>query len=106
MKKILRTAWITGAAACAWIMIATFSQAAFTQRAPVKLLFWSTRSWPLYLFVGGAFVAGLAIGGLPAIYYGIRLRLTIREKESAIARLTERVAALEHPRNDNGDQTS
>jgi len=51
-----------------FILLRTFSQEAFRQVAPARILGYRTPEIPIYYFIAGAFLIGLGIGLVVAIY--------------------------------------
>lgn len=52
-----------------FLLVNTFSQEAFRVSASIKLLGYYSRAMPIYYYVAGAFILGMAIGLLILVYY-------------------------------------
>lgn len=53
----------------AWVVIFTFIQPPFKTRVPAKILRYETPAIPVYLYVAGAFGAGIVISGIIGFAY-------------------------------------
>lgn len=78
----------------ALVLVLTFIQPEFKQEVSMRLLAFSTRKIPIYLYVLGAFTAGLGLGLLTAIIGFFKAKMTglknnkrIRELEGALAEI-------------------
>jgi hypothetical protein len=54
--------------AVAWVVIFTFNQEPFKIQVPAKILFWQTKSIPVYAYITGAFFLGLFFGLCIVLY--------------------------------------
>jgi uncharacterized membrane protein YciS (DUF1049 family) len=81
--------------AVSWILIITFSQAAFKTPTPMRMFTYTTPAFPVYYYIAGAFTAGLIIGLLIAGYYFIMLNARIHKKEKSIRELETEIADLQ-----------
>jgi uncharacterized integral membrane protein len=80
----------------------TFMQPAFTTAVSVSILFFHTRSFPVYLYVLAALIAGVCIGFFPVFFLFIqatrlasRRRKRIGELEGALESAEKKAAAEE-----------
>jgi hypothetical protein len=69
----------------AWILIFTFIQEPFKNMVPARILTYQTPPIPVYLYVAGAFGAGLLLGLWVALYYFIvqKRLLGMKSKEAS-----------------------
>lgn len=72
----------------AWVLIFTFTQPPFAEGVPAKIFAYRTPPIPVYVYVTGAFVIGLILGGLVAVYNYITGGMKVHK-------LNKRVRALE-----------
>jgi len=73
--------------ALAWILIFTFSQKEFHATAPIKIFWYQTPEFPMYVFAAFASAVTLFFGFAAAAYYYIAGRAGIRSKKKEIKRL-------------------
>jgi uncharacterized integral membrane protein len=73
--------------AVSWIVIFTFNQEPFKITVPAKILFWQTRSIPVYAYITGAFASGLFIGICIVIYDQVVFRRKISKKNREFRKL-------------------
>lgn len=92
MKMISWLLLLCGMFIIALVLVLTFIQPEFKQEVSMRLLAFSTRKIPIYLYVLGAFTLGLGLGLLTAIIgffkakmEGMRKNKKIRELEQALA---------------------
>lgn len=78
----------------ALVLVLTFIQPAFKQEVGVQLLRYTTRPLPVYLYVLGAFVAGLGLGVTASIYGFVRAKATELRKNRHIRALEQELARL------------
>ncbi|MCL2182046.1 MAG: hypothetical protein FWB85_01070 [Chitinispirillia bacterium] len=81
--------------ALAWILIFTFTQPEFSAKAPIKIFWYDTPEYPMYVFAAFASAATLLFGFAVSAYYYIAGRAGLRSKKREIKRLEERVRELE-----------
>lgn len=69
----------------AWVLIFTFTQEPFKSMVPARILAYQTPPIPVYIYVAGAFGAGLLIGLWVALYYFIvqQRLLGVKSKEAS-----------------------
>jgi uncharacterized membrane protein YciS (DUF1049 family) len=77
-----------------WILITTFSQWQFQTGAPVRIVTYQTREFPLYFYAAATFLIGLTIGLSMAVYNYVTLQARLRGKAKEARRLEEQVAGL------------
>jgi hypothetical protein len=77
-----------------FILLRTFSQPIFKESAPALVLGWITPAIPLYLYIAGGFVTGLALGLIAAAYNYISSTATIYAKSKRIRELEKEVDNL------------
>jgi uncharacterized membrane protein YciS (DUF1049 family) len=84
-----------------FILLRTFSQEAFRQIAPGRVLGYRTPEIPIYYFIAGAFAIGLFIGLFIAIYNyiaftaeGIKKSKRIKDLEKQVDFLKDQVARI------------
>jgi hypothetical protein len=80
--------------ALAWILIFTFTQDPFRATAPIKIFWYETPEFPMYVFAAFASAVTLIFGFSAAAYYYIAGRAGIRAKNKEIKRLEEVVKGL------------
>jgi hypothetical protein len=73
----------------AWIVIFTFIQEPFMQAVPGKVLMYETPAVPIYLYLAGALVLGLAVGLGISLYYYVTLSAEIRRRKKEVRGLEE-----------------
>jgi hypothetical protein len=73
--------------AVSWVVIFTFNQDPFKITVPAKILFWQTRSIPVYAYITGAFALGLFIGICIVIYDQVVFRRNISKKNKEFRKL-------------------
>lgn len=81
--------------AIAWILIFTFIQAPFHHPVPAKLLWRQTPPYPIFYYLIGAFVIGLAIGIGISVYYYVVLSVQVHKKAREARKAEKRARALE-----------
>lgn len=74
------------------ILVLTFIQPEFKQEVSVRLLTFSTRKFPIYLYVLGAFTAGLGFGLITAIVGFFKAKIADRKKSKLIKELEAALA--------------
>lgn len=77
-----------------WILITTFSQWQFQTGAPIRVVTYQTREFPLYYYPIGTFAIGLLIGLGMAVYNYVTLQARLRGKNKQTKKLEEQVARL------------
>lgn len=80
--------------AAAWVIIFTFIQPPFHQAVPAKLLWYQTDPYPIYYYLIGALVVGLAIGLAVTAYYYITLSSELRKARKTARSAQEELDAL------------
>ncbi|MBD3242316.1 MAG: DUF1049 domain-containing protein [Chitinivibrionales bacterium] len=78
----------------AWVIIFTFIQPPFHQAVPAKLLWYQTDPYPIYYYLVGALVVGLAIGIAVSAYYYITLSSELRKARRKARHAEEELAAM------------
>jgi len=71
----------------AWVLIFTFTQAPFKELVPARVLAYNTPPIPIYIYVAGAFGAGLLVGLFWTVYYYIALRAKVGRQKKQIRTL-------------------
>ena len=97
----------------ALVLVLTFTQPAFKTEAGAQILTFKTKAFPVYLYVLGAFVAGLLFGVLAMLTGLIRSKMDafrknkrVRELEDKLADAEKRAVAAESVRSlSAGDRT-
>lgn len=96
--KIIRFLLIfTSAFLLAWILIFTFIQPPFKVPAAAKVLVWDTPAIPIYLYVAGAFLLGLAVGVVISLVNYLALSANLRRVQHECAELKGKLAAEQLP---------
>lgn len=80
--------------AVSWVVIFTFNQEPFKIAVPAKILFWQTRSIPVYAYITGAFALGLFIGVCVVIYDQVVFRRKISKKNKEFRKLENDLAIV------------
>ncbi len=80
--------------AVSWILISTFSQEEFSKEAPGVIFVYSTPSIPIYFYVAGAFLLGLLIGLMVAVFNYISLSSKGSRKSRKIKSLEKEITKL------------
>jgi uncharacterized integral membrane protein len=80
--------------AVSWIVIFTFNQEPFKIQVPAKILFWQTRSIPVYAYITGAFALGLFIGICVVVYDQLVFRRKISKKNKEFRKLENDLAIV------------
>ncbi|HEX3020646.1 MAG TPA: lipopolysaccharide assembly protein LapA domain-containing protein [Chitinispirillaceae bacterium] len=75
----------------AWILIFTFTQEPFKILVPARVLAYQTPPMPVYIYVAGAFGAGLLIGLWVALYYFIVQARHLKSKSKEVSSLEEQL---------------
>lgn len=79
------------------VLVLTFIQPEFKQEVSVRLLTYSTRKVPLYLYVLGAFTAGLGLGLITALVGYVKSKMTVMKKNKRIRELEDTLAETHKP---------
>jgi uncharacterized integral membrane protein len=79
----------------ALVLVLTFMQPAFKTEVGAQILMFKTRTFPVYMYVLGAFAAGLLIGVLAMVLGLVRTRLDIRRKNKRITELETKLGEAE-----------
>ncbi|MBD3317638.1 MAG: DUF1049 domain-containing protein [Chitinivibrionales bacterium] len=77
-----------------WILITTFSQWQFHTGAPIRIITYQTREFPLFYYPIGTFVIGLGIGLTTAAYNFFSLQGRLRRKNKETKKLGLEIDAL------------
>ena len=84
-----------------FVLLRTFSQEAFRQTAPARILGYLTPQIPIYTFIAGAFITGLLIGLCIVVYTyitftaeGIRKSKRINELEKQVDYFTDQAEQI------------
>ena len=77
-----------------WVVISTFSQIAFTMKAPARIIFYKTPEIPIYRFIFGAFLLGLIIGLIIAAYNFVYLKTRGMKQSRELHALQDEVSKL------------
>lgn len=93
MKVIRFLLIFTSAFLLAWILIFTFIQPPFKATAAAKVLVWNTPAIPIYLYVAGAFLIGLAVGTALSLVNYVTLSSNLRHVQRECAELRGKLAA-------------
>lgn len=80
--------------ALSWVVIFTFNQEPFKIQVPAKILFWETRSIPVYAYITGAFFSGLFIGFCVVIFDKIGFRRKMAKKNKEFRKLENDLAIV------------
>ncbi len=78
----------------AWVIIFTFIQPPFHQAVPAKLLWYQTDPYPIYYYLIGALVVGLAIGITVGAYYYITLSAELRKARKKARNAEEQLDSM------------
>jgi TolA-binding protein len=86
-----------------FILLRTFSQEAFRQAAPARILGYRSPEIPIYYFIAGSFLIGLGIGLFIAIYNYIthtaenmKKSRKIKDMEKQLDTMNDKIAKLPH----------
>jgi uncharacterized integral membrane protein len=80
------------------VMVLTFMQPAFKQEVGARLLTVETRAFPVYLYVIGAFLAGILFGLLTVLTGYIRVTMEGGRKSRRIRELEQKLVESEGAR--------
>jgi uncharacterized integral membrane protein len=80
----------------ALVLVLTFMQPAFKQEVGARILTVTTHAIPVYMYVLGAFLAGLLFGVLSMLPGGIRTKLEGVRKSRRIRELEQKLAESEN----------
>jgi len=80
----------------ALVMVLTFMQPAFKQEVGAKILTIQTRAIPVYMYVLGAFLAGLFFGLLTMLPGYVRTRVESGRKNRRIRELEQKLVEAEN----------
>jgi len=80
----------------ALVLVLTFMQPAFKQEVGARILTVTTHAIPVYMYVLGAFLAGLLFGVLSMLPGGIRTKLEGVRKSRRIRELEQKLAEAEN----------
>jgi uncharacterized integral membrane protein len=78
----------------ALVLVLTFTQPAFKEGVGVQLFTHTTRHFPVYLYVLGAFIAGLGIGVSAALLGFVRAKSVERRQTRRINELEGQLAEI------------
>ncbi|MBN2036493.1 MAG: LapA family protein [Chitinispirillaceae bacterium] len=82
----------------ALVLVLTFIQPEFKQMVGAQILTYKTQQMPVYSYVIGAFVLGLALGVMQALYTFIRTRAELFAKNRKIRELEHQLdEQTQHP---------
>lgn len=84
MRFLKWTVLFAAAFMMAWILIFTFTQDPFKSAVPARILTYNTPAIPVYIYVAGAFGAGLLIGLWVALYYYIIQKKQVYRKSKEL----------------------
>ncbi len=77
----------------AWVLIFTFTQEPFKIMVPARILAYQTPPIPVYIYVAGAFGAGLLIGLWVALYYFVVQKRLLGMKRKEASTLEEELTS-------------
>ena len=77
------------------VLVLTFTQPEFKTTVGAQILAYKTRQLPVFMYVAGAFGAGLLIGVLQALYTFFSSRAKIFQKNGRIKDLERKLAETE-----------
>jgi hypothetical protein len=79
----------------ALVLVLTFIQPEFKTTVGAQIITFKTRQLPVYLYVAGAFVFGLALGVFQVVFTFIRAKAEIFRKNKMIREFELKIADLE-----------
>jgi hypothetical protein len=79
----------------ALVLVLTFTQPEFKTTVGAQIITYKTRQLPVYLYIAGAFVFGLALGVFQVIFTFIRAKAEIFRKNKMIREFEQKIADLE-----------